>query len=65
MVQKITLNEREQIFKLRSEKEPVAKIANKLGRNKTSIYRELKRLSQDAYSPSTAHALAYIKAQNR
>lgn len=64
MVQKISLNEREQIFKLLSEKEPIAKIANVLGRNKTSIYRELKRLFQNAYSPSAAHALVSIKAKN-
>jgi len=64
MVQKISLNEREQIFKLLSKKEPIIKIASKLGRNRSSIYRELKRLPQNAYSPSAAHALAFTKAKN-
>ena len=64
MVQKISLNEREQIFKLLSKKEPIIKIASELSRNRSSIYRELKRLPQNAYSPSAAHALAFTKAKN-
>jgi transposase, IS30 family len=64
VVQKTSLKEREQIFKLLSEKAPMAKIANQLGRNKSTIYRELQRLPQNAYSPTTAHVLASIKAKN-
>lgn len=64
MVQKITLEEREHIFKLFCEKEPVAKIAIKLNRHVSSIYRELKRLPDNEYSSTAAHDQASLKAKN-
>lgn len=64
MVQKITLEERERIFKLFIEKEPIATIAIKLNRHISSIYRELQRLPYGEYSPTTADAQASLKAKN-
>jgi transposase, IS30 family len=64
MVQKITLKEREYIFKLFCEKEPIAIVAIKLNRHISTIYRGLHRLPKNEYSPATAHSQASLKAKN-
>lgn len=64
MVQKITLQERELIFKLLSEKKSISTIAFKLNRHISSIYREIDRLPQGNYSPTEAHLQALNKSKN-
>ncbi len=64
MVQKITLQERELIFQLLSQKKSISEISNQLNRHISSIYREIKRLPKGKYSPTEAHTQAFIKAQN-
>ncbi len=62
MVQKITLQERELIFKLLCKKKSVSEIACRLNRHISSIYREIQRLAKGSYSPTEAHAQASIKS---
>jgi len=64
MVQKITLKEREYIFQLICEKEPIAEISIKLNRHISTIYRELQRLPKNEYSPTTAHSQTSLKSKN-
>ena len=64
MVQKLTLPDREYIFKLICEKASISLIGTKLNRHVSTIYRELKRLPKDSYSPAAAHSQASLKAKN-
>lgn len=64
MVQKLTLQDREQIFKLLCEHESISSIAIKLNRDVSTIYRELQRVPKGEYSPATAHSQASLKAKN-
>ncbi len=64
MAQKITLKEREHIFKLLSEKEPFSEIAFQLNRHISTIYREIQRLPKGKYSPTEAHMQALNKSKN-
>ena len=50
----LTINERECILKLHSQKKSFSEIALALGRNKSTISREFKRNSPTEYSPNSA-----------
>lgn len=64
MVQKISLKERECIFRFLCEKESVAHISFMLNRHISAIYRELQRLPKNQYSPAMAQSQASLKAKN-
>ena len=63
MASRITLLEREILFKLLAEKTPIAKIAKFLNRHRSAIYKEINRVTGD-YSPSIAQNDADLKSQN-
>lgn len=53
---RLTQAEREQIFLLLHQGESIREIANRLGRNHTTISREIKHTRGSPYSPVNAHA---------
>ncbi len=67
MYSRLSIEEREAIAKDLAGGGQVAVIAAKLGRNRTTIYREIDRLGKNRnnYSPSQAHADAEIKQKAR
>lgn len=67
MYSRLSIEERETIAKDLAGGFQVTVIAAKLGRNRTTIYREMNRLgkNRDHYSPSQAHADAEVKQRAR
>jgi len=63
MVSKINLYEREMLFKLFTQKMPIAEIAKNLNRHRSAIYKEINRCPKD-YSPSIANIDAILKCKN-
>ena len=63
MVSRITLPEREYLFKLLSLRMPIAQIAKILKRHRSALYKEINRV-QGEYSPSVAQNDAYLKSKN-
>lgn len=60
----LTINERESILKFQSQGKSISDIALILERNKSTISREFKRNSINAYSPSAAHN-KYIQSKKK
>ena len=64
--QRLKLEEREELYRLLIEKKSIQEISLILGRHRSSIYREIKRLKEkEAYRPSLANQDANQKASSR
>lgn len=63
MASRINLPERETLFKLLALKTPIVEIAKMLNRHRSSLYKEINRISGE-YSPSAANIDAHLKSKN-